>query len=75
MCNDSAIVRRARVDESDSAAEVINASRAGSVPAIPPEVHSKAEVREWFDQVVMRQMEVWVAESRLEHILVAVMAL
>ena len=75
MDDASVLVRRARTDESDAAAGVISASRAASVPAIPPEVHSNTQVRKWFEEVVMRQMEVWVAESQAEHILMGVMAL
>jgi GNAT superfamily N-acetyltransferase len=37
-------------------------SRAASVPAIPPAVHTDAEVQRWFSDVVLPTHEVWVAQ-------------
>ncbi|GAC1579771.1 MAG: GNAT family N-acetyltransferase [Candidatus Dormibacteria bacterium] len=71
----SIAIRRARSNDSAAAANVLIASRAAAAPAIPPAVHSDAEVREWFEQIVMRRMEVWVVESQPEHIMVGVLAL
>jgi GNAT superfamily N-acetyltransferase len=56
-------LRRARPDEAAAVAEVWLRSRAASVPAIPPPVHSDDEVRAYFCNVVLPTQEVWVAES------------
>jgi GNAT superfamily N-acetyltransferase len=57
-------VRRARPDEADEIAGVWLRSRAASVPGIPPPVHTDAEVRGWFQEVVFATREVWVAYDR-----------
>src|SRR5262245_31314313 len=54
-------VRRAHAGEAGAIAEVWLRSRAGSVPAIPPPVHSDDEVRAWFRDFVLPSREVWVA--------------
>ncbi len=59
----SAEVRLARRDEGARIAQVWLRSRAASVPAIPPPVHSDQEVRAWFEEVVLPSREVWVAET------------
>jgi len=56
-------VRLARREEADAVATVWLRSRAASVPAIPPPVHSDDEVREWFQHVVLPAKEVWVADE------------
>jgi len=66
-------LRRARHDESGQLAEVWLRSRTASVPAIPPLVHSDEEVRAWFEQVVLPDQEVWVAQAGGE--IVALLAL
>jgi GNAT superfamily N-acetyltransferase len=38
-------------------------SRRASIPNVPPPVHSDAEVRSWFDTVVLRQRETWVIDE------------
>lgn len=65
-------LRRARQDEADAVASIWLRSRAASVPAIPPPVHTDAEVRGWFRDVVLRTKEVWVATENgtLEGLLV-----
>jgi GNAT superfamily N-acetyltransferase len=55
-------LRRARQDESDQIADVWLRSRTASIPTIPPPVHSDEEVRAWFEQVVLPEQEVWVAQ-------------
>ncbi len=57
-------LRRAHVEEAAAVADVWLRSRAASIPAIPPPVHSKDEVREYFEQVVLPGQDVWVVESR-----------
>ena len=57
------LVRRARREEADAIAGVWLRSRASSVPAIPPPVHSDDEVRAWFGCVVIPEREVWVADG------------
>lgn len=57
-------LRRARADEAGEIAEVWLRSRAASVPAIPPPVHTDDEVRAWFEDVVLATKEIWVAEER-----------
>ena len=56
-------LRRARQDEGRQVAEVWLRSRAASVPAIPPPVHSEDEVRTRFTEVVVPTREVWVADQ------------
>ena len=56
------------------AAGVLVRSRRHAVPAIPPLVHSDDEVDAWFAGFVMREREVWVAETD-ERTLVGVMVL
>lgn len=53
--------RRARNGESLAIAELWLRSRMASVPAIPLPVHSDEEVREWFQDFVLTEREVWVA--------------
>jgi GNAT superfamily N-acetyltransferase len=48
-------------------------SRAASVPAIPPPVHTDEEVRQWFEKVVLPSYEVWVADSEGEVIALMVL--
>jgi len=67
-------VRRAQSGDSEAAADLVVASRLASEPAIPPLVHSPAEVRDWFARVVVREMELWVAETASDNRLVGVMA-
>lgn len=38
-------------------------SQAASVPAIPPPVHTDAEVTQWFTSVVLPEREVWVVDG------------
>jgi GNAT superfamily N-acetyltransferase len=57
------IIRRARPADSHEIADVWLRSRKASVPAIPPPVHSDADVRDWFSRVVLPTREVWVACS------------
>jgi len=56
-------VRRADAGEAHQVAGVWLRSRAASVPAIPPPVHSDDELRTWFQDVVLPTKEVWVAEA------------
>jgi GNAT superfamily N-acetyltransferase len=54
-------IRRATPDEAPSLAALWLRSRAASVPAIPPTVHTDEEVHQWFVDVVFPTCEVWVA--------------
>ena len=56
-------VRRGQPEESSEIAGVWLRSRAASVPAIPRPVHTEEEVRAWFEQVVLPERDVWVAED------------
>jgi GNAT superfamily N-acetyltransferase len=64
-------VRRAREDEGPAIAELWLASRRAA--AIPPMVHSEAEVLAWISDVLLPSGEVWVVLEGPE--LVAMMAL
>ncbi len=56
-------VRRVLPHESDEVAGVWLRSRAASAPTMPRPVHSDAEVRAWFEHVVLPTKEVWLAET------------
>jgi ribosomal protein S18 acetylase RimI-like enzyme len=66
-------IRRAARNDASEIAEVCLRSRAASIPAIPPPVHSDDEVRAWFSDVVVPTKEVWVAE--IDGTLVALLVL
>jgi GNAT superfamily N-acetyltransferase len=70
----SVLVRRARPDEATVIAGVWLRSRAASVPAIPPPVHSDEEVRAWIRDVVLCTRDVWVAEDAGSVVAVLVLA-
>jgi GNAT superfamily N-acetyltransferase len=59
-------IRRAVLTEADCLAALWLRSRAASVPAIPPPVHTDEEVRQWFEKVVLPSYEVWVADNKGE---------
>lgn len=65
--------RRARIDEAGDIADCWLRARAASVPVIPPPVHRDAEVRAWFQAVVVPKREVWVTE--VEEAAVALLVL
>jgi GNAT superfamily N-acetyltransferase len=75
LCGDNGEVelRRGHQEESLEIAELWLRSRRSSVPAIPPPVHTDEEVRTWFQEVVLPQREVWVAEA--EAAVIALLAL
>jgi GNAT superfamily N-acetyltransferase len=56
-------LRRARRDEAGEVAGVWLRSRQASIPAIPPPAHTDEEVLAWFQEVVLPNREVWVAQS------------
>jgi GNAT superfamily N-acetyltransferase len=56
-------VRRADSDEASELANLWLRSRTASVPAIPAPVHSQSEVRDWFEEVILPTMDVWVTEE------------
>ena len=66
-------IRRARIDEAAPTADVWIRSRRASAPHIPESVHSDAEVRVWFEEVVLPTRDVWVAEDA--DVIVALLAL
>src|SRR4051812_3426285 len=47
--------------DADAIADVWLRSRRASIPAIPAPVHTDAEVREWFNTVVLPTLPVWIA--------------
>jgi RimJ/RimL family protein N-acetyltransferase len=55
--------RRARTEEAPYLADLWLRSRQASIPAIPPPVHSAADVRAWFVEVVVPTKEVWLVEE------------
>jgi GNAT superfamily N-acetyltransferase len=55
--------RRAGPADAATVADLLIHSRRGAGDAIPPPVHSDAEVREWVATVVMPEREVWLAED------------
>jgi GNAT superfamily N-acetyltransferase len=59
---DEVDIRRARPEEGPALASLYLRSRRAAIPAIPPPVHTDAEVDEWFATVVLPQREVWVVE-------------
>jgi GNAT superfamily N-acetyltransferase len=56
---DAATARRAGPKDALAVADVLIRSRAAAAGAIPPAVHSDAEVREWVSSVVVPEREVW----------------
>jgi GNAT superfamily N-acetyltransferase len=56
-------VRRARAEEAGEIVGLWLRSRAASVPQIPPPAHTEDEVRVWFEDVVLPEREVWVADD------------
>jgi GNAT superfamily N-acetyltransferase len=66
-------IRRALPGEARGLAALWIASRASSVPSIPPTIHTDEEVHQWFAEVVLPTREVWVADG--PHELVALMVL
>ena len=55
-------VGQASPGESDEVATAWLRAWAASMPSIPPPVHTEAEVRAWFRDVVFPGQEVWVAD-------------
>ena len=56
-------IRPAGADDLGGVAEVMIASRRANIPAIPPPVHSDAEIRRWIGDVVFPACEVWVVNA------------
>lgn len=54
--------RRAVVSEADELACLLRRVREQNLGAIPPPVHSLADMRRWMREVVFGSMDVWVAE-------------
>lgn len=48
-------------------------SRTSSVPSIPPAVHSDSEVLRWFEEVVLPEREVWVADGPVDPVALMVL--
>ena len=57
------LLRRAGAQEALAIAGVWLRSRAAAVPEIPRPVHTDDEVRAWFQNVVLPEREVWVADD------------
>lgn len=57
------ILRRARRLDAEALADVWLRSRSASIPSIPAPVHSDADVRRYFTEVVLPTKDVWVALS------------
>jgi GNAT superfamily N-acetyltransferase len=55
--------RRAGPDDARAVADVLIRSRSAAVGAIPPAVHSAAEIRDWVTFVVIPEREVWLTED------------
>lgn len=56
-------IRRAVPSEAGFLAALWLRSRAASTPSIPPTVHSDEEVHRWFEEAVLPNREVWVADG------------
>jgi GNAT superfamily N-acetyltransferase len=56
-------IRKAVPGEADVLAALWLRSRRASIPSIPPTVHTDEEVHQWFEEVVLPNCEVWVADS------------
>ena len=56
-------IRRALPTEAEPLATLWLRSRAASVPAVPPTVHTGQEVLRWMEELVLSSREVWVADS------------
>lgn len=54
------VPRRAKQEEAAELATLWLAARRAAIPAIPPPAHTDAEVRRWFEEVVLPSSEVWV---------------
>ncbi len=54
------VPRRAEQREARELAELWLAARRAAIPALPPPAHTDAEVRRWFEEVVLPSSEVWV---------------
>jgi GNAT superfamily N-acetyltransferase len=59
----SATLRRATPQDAAAVADVLIRSRRAAADAIPPAVHSDAEVRGWVGAIVIPEREVWLAED------------
>ncbi len=59
----SAILRRAVLEDARAVADVLIRSRRAAADAIPAGVHSDAETREWIRTVVIPEREVWLVED------------
>ncbi len=57
------VIRRARRDESDSAAALLWRVRRQNLGSIPPGVHPLEDMRRWMREVVFDRQEVWVADA------------
>lgn len=57
------VVRPALVEETDRLATLFSATRAASVPSMPPAVHSAEEDRVWIADQLSGSAEIWVAED------------
>lgn len=57
-------LRRADAADAAALAELFLRARRAAVPAIPPNVHTDDEVRQWMSDVVVARRETWVAEGR-----------
>ncbi|MEV0901848.1 GNAT family N-acetyltransferase [Actinoplanes sp. NPDC049802] len=60
---DGVTSRRAGPDDAPAVADVLIRSRRAAAGAIPPAVHSDAEVRDWVGAVVVPEREVWLTED------------
>lgn len=67
------LLRPATREDADAVAGVWLATRHANVPAIPPPVHTEAEVRSWVRDVLLPHREVWLVEARSD--VVAMLAL
>lgn len=53
---------RASMRQSEAASSVMIRSRRANVPAIPAPIHTDEEITAWFNDVVMPEQAVWLAE-------------
>ena len=63
------LIRAAKTADHPAVADVLIASRLSSIPAIPPPVHSEAEMREWARDIVLPTYDVWVVDDGAPELL------